>query len=390
VIVGVFHLAFRHARHSAIRSLLIVACIALSIAIPLIIRVLSTSLSRHLNATAASTSLVIGAKGGRIDLVLATLYHRRAPSVRMTTGDWMRLRNSGIGGLIPLNAMFTAQGFPVVAIPPDYYALRGVRCASGELPVMVGEAALGWRVARRLGTGPGDHVFTDQAATYNIAAAPSIKLRVTGVLDATGTADDDAIFTDLKTAWVMAGLSHGHVDAARAVPEKLVLERTPTRVAVSEELLEYNEVTRENAGSLHLHASEDALPLTGLLCIGLPEKELHLFRARINAMDSLQAVEPADAIAEIMGHVAKFEQVFNAVSVAMIAMTSVLVAVVLALSNRMRAREFETLDRIGAARSFIAMLTIVEAVGMLLVGAAIAAAVAGGAWLWPPDLMKLV
>ena len=41
-------------------------------------------------------------------------------------------------------------------------------------------------------------------------------MRVTGVLAATGTADDEAVFADIKTAWLIEGLAHGHDDVADA------------------------------------------------------------------------------------------------------------------------------------------------------------------------------
>ena len=37
-------------------------------------------------------------------------------------------------------------------------------------------------------------------------------MQVVGVLEPSYTADDGAIFVDLKTAWVIQGLVHGHQD----------------------------------------------------------------------------------------------------------------------------------------------------------------------------------
>ena len=49
-------------------------------------------------------------------------------------------------------------------------------------------------------------------------------MKVVGVLSPVATPDDEAVFVDVKTAWVIAGLAHGHDDVTAPGAESGVLE----------------------------------------------------------------------------------------------------------------------------------------------------------------------
>lgn len=387
---GILRLSLAHAFHARLRSALIVIAIAVAAFIPLATSIIASSLESALLRRADSTSLVIGGLGGRIDLVLAALYFRPARVRPVTMGDWRRLDAEFPGRLLPVNVQHTAGGVPVVATPLDYLEARHVAMAAGSLPTLVGQAVIGARAAARLGCVTGSIVHSDQAASLDIAAPASIRLRITGTLRPTGTPDDDAIFTDIKTAWLLSGLSHGHADAARAIPESLLLERARDRVVVSESLVDDNEVTPANAPTLHLHADEATLPLTAILGLSLDDRDRTLLRSRINTGDKLQAVEPGDAVREIMGHVARFARAANVIAAAVSGLTSLLVGTILAMSARARSRELLTLERLGVSRAKVVLLLATEA-AMLTAAGLLLATTAAMVLAWqPPDLVKLL
>lgn len=387
---GILRLSLAHALHARLRSALIVVSIAVAAFIPVATSIIASSLESALLRRADSTSLVIGGLGGRIDLVLAALYFRPARIRPVTMGDWKRLDADFPGRLLPVNVQHTAGGVPVVATPLDYLETRHAALATGRLPTLVGQAVIGARAAARLGTVAGSFVHSDQVASLDIAAPASIRLRITGTLRPTGTPDDDAIFTDIKTAWLLSGLSHGHADAARVIPESLLLERARERVVVSEALVEDNEVTPANASSLHLHADETTLPLTAIVGLSLDDRDRTLLRSRINAGDKLQAVEPGEAVREIMGHVARFARAANVIAAAVSVLTSLLVGTILAMSARARGRELQTLERLGVSRVKVVLLLATEAAILTGAGLMLAATAAFFIAWHPPDLVKLL
>jgi putative ABC transport system permease protein len=386
----VISLALAHARHHLTRTMLLIACVFVCALVPLASRVLSHALEQSLLSRARATPLVAGSKGSRVDLVMAALYFRRSPVDPITTATWLELVHQTQATVIPINAAFTARGYPIVATPLDYLEFRSLRCARGTPPALIGEVVLGASVAQATGLGPGDTIFSDQLDAFDLSTPPALRMHITGVLEPRGSADDGAIITDLKTAWVLAGLSHGHADAASKVPEKLVLERSAGRVVVSEELVDYNEITQANLSTFHLHADPASLPLTAIIVAPGSERELSLIKARLNSLDGIQALVPEQAVREVLAIVAKFEQTIRMLSTVMAVLTAITIGLVTALSARIRAREIETLGKLGASRGTVALLFGIEMAAQILTGLALAGLVGLLLWVMPPDLVKVL
>ena len=104
----------------------------------------------------------------------------------------------------------TARSRPIIGTTPDYFRQRGLAVRAGRLPILVGEAVLGATVARDLGLGPGDTLLSDYEKPYDISTTYPLKMHVSGVLAESGSPDDGAVFVDVKTAWVIEGIGHGH------------------------------------------------------------------------------------------------------------------------------------------------------------------------------------
>lgn len=57
-----------------------------------------------------------------------------------------------------------------------------------------------------------------------------------GVFKKSHTSDDLAVFVDLKTAWVIQGLGHGHQDITKLKDQTLVLKQTESNVTATAKL----------------------------------------------------------------------------------------------------------------------------------------------------------
>jgi putative ABC transport system permease protein len=92
----------------------------------------------------------------------------------------------------------------------------------------------------------------------------------------------------------------------------------------------------------------------------------------------------------MLAYVAKLRQLLDALSLVLGGMTVVMIALVTALSIRVRSREIETLSRIGAARSTIVALFAWEILILIALGTAGALLAAAALAAVPPDLVKLL
>ncbi len=374
---GLALLSWRHAAHHRGRTLLLAACIAVPIFLPLATRLLLTTYESSLTSRAVDTPLVAGAKGNRFDLTLGALYLRPNELEAIPWGQLRALSAERVTA-IPLHLRFTAQGHPVVGTSPEYFELRRLRAASGTLPLMIGDCVLGARVAETLSLVPGDDLYSDQRELYDISVPPALRMRVSGVLAATGAPDDDVVFVDVRTCWILEGLSHGHTDPAVSIDEKLVLGRSAEHVAVSPALIEVASVTPENVASFHVHADEDGLPLTAVIVVPDDDKAATLIKARLNASAAWQMVVPSAVIDDLLAWVLRVRDLFDSFSLVLGVSTVALVVLVLTLSARLRQREMNTLDRIGASRGVVVRLHAIEmgfvvavSLGLALVGLAL-------------------
>ena len=77
-----------------------------------------------------------------------------------------------------------------------------------------------------------------------------LKMTISGILRRNHTADDRAVFVDLKTAWVIEGLGHGHEDLKNSSDRSVILERTPDTITANAKLFQFTEITEENIGKI--------------------------------------------------------------------------------------------------------------------------------------------
>ncbi|MEM9382194.1 MAG: hypothetical protein AAGB93_19725 [Planctomycetota bacterium] len=371
---GIAYLAWRHASAHRRRTLLLVGCIALALWVPWTAGALARLYDADLRARASSTPLVIGAPGNRYDLTLAALYFRPSELETVTVAEMERLQREGRATFVPLHLRFTARGAPIVATSVEYAEFRGLALREGTDPLRIGEVTLGAGVAEALGLGAGDRLYSDPTELYDISRPPALKMRVAGVYARTGTPDDGAVFCDVRTAWVLEGIAHGHQSTAE-IEDELVVSRTDDSVSVSGALIEYAEVTPENEASFHYHGDSSILPLTAILALPESRKDGTILKSGINARREHQAVTPTTVVDDLLGVVFRIKAFFDLVGAFLVATTAALVALVFLLSSRLRAAEMRTLDRIGAPRRAALGLVGLEVAGVLL----LAAAAAGGA-----------
>lgn len=372
-------LAFNHARTHWGRSILLCACVFLITAVPLASRSVVASFERHLRTRAQTVPMMVGAAGSRFDLLLSGLHWRSADITPIDLGVVDEIRSEPGTLAMPVHARFRAQGEPIAAVPFEYFEFRGLRPARGRLVAGLGEAVLGSGAAQSLGLGPGDDLPSDQRRSYDISAPPAVVLRVVGVLERTGTADDRAVFVDLETAWLLEGITHGHEDASGIDdPEKLI-GRSDDRTALSGAVVEYQRVDASNAGSFHIHAERNQLPVTAVLVVPGSEKSAAIVRTRVNADPTRQAIDPAAVAEELIGSVLRVRRLVDAVSTVIGLAMIGLLTLVGWLTYRTRSDEIRILRDVGASRAQIAALFASEFVGLAGIGIVCAGIVA---WLF--------
>lgn len=382
-----FFLAWRYAAFHKVKTIILVACVSLTLFLPLFLSRMISEFETQLMARAESTPLVVGSKGSRFDLALHALHFRGRTPELLAMGDFQELRESGLARVVPLFSRFSARGFPIAGTTLDYFDRRGLAVAEGEMLSMLGDCVLGANVAAALGLGAGDHLLSDPKNVFDIAGDYPLRMRVVGALASSGSPDDDAVFVDLKTAWVIEGIGHGHKDMEKAPDREVVLDRSDSNVVANAALPQFMEITEENAGSFHFHAEPEDLPITAALVWPNDDKSRALLLGRFTTgADQAQILESVEVVEEMLGLVFKVKRFFDANFALVAASTCLFLTLTILLSLRLRRREMQTMFQIGCSRGTVfwlqaCELLIVLAVSLVVAGMLAAAAGASGDWL---------
>jgi putative ABC transport system permease protein len=277
-----------------------------------------------------------------------------------------RIADSGLALPIPVYARFQARGFPIVGTNLDYFEFRDLPIAEGRGLALLGECVVGARVAEELGLAAGDELMSSPETVFDLAGVYPLKMRVAGVLASTNSADDLAVFVDLKTAWVVQGLVHGHADLAAVTDPTLVMNRSDDSVTATAKVVQYNEITDENLDSFHFHGDLSQYPITAVIALPHDEKAGAILRGRYVGSAAAQEPEthqilvPDEVVADLLDTIFRIKNVLDGV-ILMVALATVLaLLLVFALSLRLRQREIETIFKLGCGRLTIVRLLAAE------------------------------
>lgn len=370
---GVAYLTWRHLAYRPVRALTLVAAVALTVYLPFALQVFVAESTRILQDRASSSPLLIGPRGSAVDLTLNSLYFTPQALPPLEYEVYRRVSQSGLGTAIPLHVRFRAGEAPIVGTSLAYFRHRGLEVAEGRMLTRLGDCVVGAAVAKREGIGPGDHLMSSPENVFDLAGVYPLKMRVTGVLAPAHSPDDQAVFVDVKTAWIIEGLAHGHEDLSLPEAEGAVLEREAGTIRANASVLEFNEVTDANLGGFHFHGEQGNFPITGVLLVPGSAKERALALGRYqSAKAAEQIVVPLDAVTQLT------ETLFATRRMTLVALCALgtvalgLAILVFLLSFRLRASEMRTYGKIGAGRRTVLALKWVEAGVVFVCGVGLA------------------
>ena len=356
-----FYIAWQYVRYNKIKTTVLIASISLISFLPFALQLLLNESERQLMSRAVSTPLVVGVKGSALDLVMNTLYFGEDVPELMTMEASDRVADTDLALPIPMYVRFNARGNPIVGTTLDYFEFRDLRIAQGRQLAVLGDCVLGAKVAESLALSPGDSLVSSPESLFDLAGVYPLKMKVAGVLEKSHTSDDLAVFVDLKTAWIIQGLGHGHQDVTRLKDPTLVLKRTESNVAATAKLYHYTEITEENLASFHFHGNLSAYPISAVIAAPFDAKSGTILRGRyLSKEETQQIVKPEEVIDSLLQNIFRIKNVLDAV-IAVVALATVLaVILVFALSLRLRQGEIQTIFKIGCSRMTIAKLIAAE------------------------------
>lgn len=139
-----------------LNTILNVLLLAIGVAVLTVLVLAGEQLEERLTRDARDISLVAGAKGSPLQLVLAAIYHVDVPPGNIRLADAAAIaKMPHVKRTVPLALGDTVQGFRIAGTSADLPAIYGATVASRRLWQAPMEATIGAEVARRIGIAVG-------------------------------------------------------------------------------------------------------------------------------------------------------------------------------------------------------------------------------------------
>lgn len=373
MIISSLYIAWHYVVFNKVRTATLVACITLIAFLPIALQLVLTESERLLQSRATSTPLLVGVRGSALDLVMNSLYFDDEIPEIFTMQAADEIGDTGLAYAIPLYIRFQARKQPIVGTTLDYFDFRNLQIAQGRMLAMLGECVIGADVADEYGLGPGDSIVSSPETLFDLAGIYPLKMTITGILQRNHTPDDRAVFVDLKTAWIIEGLGHGHEDLNKTRDRSVILKRSEGSVTANAKLFQYTEITEENMGSFHFHGDAAIYPITAVMAIPNDAKAGTLLRGRYLENQQFQIVRPTEVIEGLLENIFRIKSVIDAV-IAIVGFATVLaIILVFALSVRLRQRELMTIFKLGCSRMTAVRLIVAEIIIIVLMSGILSA-----------------
>ncbi|MES0862762.1 ABC transporter permease [Ruegeria sp. SCPT10] len=367
--MNALYLAFSYLRYHWARSLVLVIATALILFVPAATQILLSTSQTALVARGEATPLLLGNRGSRLDLTMAALYFsdERPDPTAMREVDviW----DSNLAVPIPVHTAFSSGGFRIVGTTLDYFEFRNLTLADGRGLSFLGEAVIGAQVAQDLGKGMGDVLVSAPENLFDLDGVYPLEMPIVGVLAPTNTPDDQAIFVDIKTAWVIQGIGHGHEDVVTAADIA-----AGTDALANAAVVQYQRITPDNIDSFHFHGAQAEFPATAVILVPSDRRSATILKGRyLDGENPSQLFEPAQVIQGLVDRIFRIKSLLDVVT-AIIAVAAVAaVGLAVFLSYRLRAKEIATAVKLGARQGMVLRLLAAETVTLLFISGCIAA-----------------
>ena len=185
----------------------VMVSIALSTTLLIGLERVRTQLRESFIQTVSGTDLVVGARGGDLQLLLFAIFHLGGVSNNLGWESVRRLSaKNDVAWAVPISLGDSHRGFPVVATTGEFFKRyryqrdRDLRFVQGAPMAGLFDVVLGARVAQKTGYVLGEKLTLSHGAGKSGLAEHADKpFAVTGLLAPTGTPVDNSLFISLES-----------------------------------------------------------------------------------------------------------------------------------------------------------------------------------------------
>lgn len=394
-------IAWRNLQERALASSLTGLSMALGVALMIVVIVIHAVGVRQFTQDAQGYHLIVGPKGGKMQLVLNTVYHLSQPIENV---HWYYYKEFTQGRFAPYTQLAIPyclgdsyetedgeQRFRIVGTIPKMFDELSYGVNDDDTPKKYAfreghnfrrdyffEAVIGSVAAYHSGLSVGDKFL----ASHGIGGDdPELHedeaFEVVGVLEPTGTANDRAIFVNLEGFYLLGDGQHalGEEQVEQRLRE-LAAERGTTIEAMEEEL---SGDLPESAESAREPLPERRREVTAILVLANDDFSAAPLTSIINEGAIAQAVSPVREVSALMENVVGWVHLVllvMSVLIVVVAGISILVSIYNSMSER--SHDIAVMRALGASRSAVMAIILTESILLSLCGGLLGIAIGHG------------
>jgi len=331
-----FRLAYKSLRNRKMSSWLALSSMALSCALVLGVERLGRGLQDSFSNTISKTDLIVGARGGSVELLLYTVFHLGQPAnnIRMDTYKHFT-SHPAVAWTIPISLGDSFRGHRVIATDENFfkhYQFRQdhrIEFKEGQSFSKTNEVVLGNDVASEQNLKMGERVILSHGlGDSRVSGALDHKENpfiVTGILAKTGTPIDKSLYISLQ------GMEIIHNSTLEPTQLTAFYIGTQSRIAV-----------------LHL------------------QREIAQY-----SDEALTAIIPGVTLSELWRQLSYLEDALSVIAIVVLVLAFMGILLSLFASLQERKRELALLRVVGARPRHILLLLVFECVLLTVVGSAL-------------------
>lgn len=365
--MNLWKIAWRSIQHRAVSSSLTAFSMALGVALVVAVLVIYQILDHSFKRSSQGYDLIVGpARGGPLELVLSTVYYLQTPRGTIPYQVYEDLHSGRFAGeveaAIPVCMGGFYAGFPAVGTVPElfetfrYFGDRPYEFESGTsfAADQPWQAVIGATVARRTGLGTGDKFKVAHTTSGQGTHEHAEEYEITGVLKPTGTPVDRVLFINIRGFWQQ----HHHDQAMERETGQADEEADPEKGHAEEG-----------------HDVDDERALTAVLVKRdwtNSARAMELPRLVVQDSPGLQAVVPSEEVAKLFEGLLGNIQTVLLIFAVMIVVTAG-IGLMVSIYNSMAERQLEIaiMRALGAKRSTVMLVVLLESILLSLGGGAV-------------------
>ena len=346
----ILQLSLKSLHNRKLTTFLSVLSIALSLALFLGVEKMRKGTQEGFTNTISNADLIVGARGGPLQLLLYTIFHIGTPTNNIRFSSYEKIKELRIiDWVIPVSLGDSYRGHRVIGTDENFYKhyqYRGdqkLKLKTGKWTSNLFDVVIGSKVAANLSHKINDHlVLTHGVGDKSLMKHEQSPFVVSGILESTSTPIDQSVFITLH------GMEAMHIGWQGGVPDY-------------NEKIDYNSMQKDsiviNQITAFIVKSKNRIALLGL------QRYISQFEN-----EPLMAIIPAMTLGELWKMMSYLENVFFAISfcVLLVGLLGIIIALYTSLNERRR--EMAILRSVGASLRQILSLLILESFILTLSG----------------------